>query len=154
MTNFEIMKPSTNLPLGILIQFVAYCNSIREPVVLIVEGKRDIEALEAIGITLINGKILARKGLSLSKLADQIYPVSIIILLLDFDKEGKHMRSDLKKELQKRKGHGLIDPYPRQLLYKFFRAARINEIEEVKQFSSIIPKIEDTFKNTNTYHSK
>ena len=57
------------------------------------------------------------------------------------------MWSGMKAELQKRKGHGIIDPYPRQLLYRFFRAVRINEIEELKQFSSVITGIEDRFNN-------
>ena len=57
------------------------------------------------------------------------------------------MWSGMKAELQKRKGHGVIDPYPRQLLYKFFRAVRINEIEELKQFSQFTTGQEDKFKN-------
>ena len=141
------MKPSTKLPFDILIQFIEYCNSISESVVVVVEGKRDIDAIEAIGIKLVKGKILARKGTTLSRIVDQIYPFQVIILLLDFDKEGRHMWSGMKAELQKRKGHGIIDPYPRQLLYRFFRAVRINEIEELKQFSSVITRIEDRFNN-------
>ena len=141
------MKPSTKLPFDILIQFIEYCNSISESVVVVVEGKRDIDAIEAIGIKLVKGKILARKGTTLSRIVDQIYPFQVIILLLDFDKEGRHMWSGMKAELQKRKGHGIIDPYPRQLLYRFFRAVRINEIEELKQFSSVITGIEDRFNN-------
>jgi len=143
------MKPSAKLPLNILAQFVEYCNSITEPVVIVVEGKRDIEALYSIGIKLHTGKIVARKGLSLMELIEQILSSSVIILLLDFDREGRHMWSRLKKELQDRKGHGFIDPYPRQLLYKFFRAARINEIEEVKQFYHPSMRGEHTFKKEN-----
>ncbi len=141
------MKPSTKVPLDLLLHFIKYCNTITEPVVLVVEGNRDIEALDAIGIKLIQGKILARKGISLTSIADQIYSFQVIILLLDFDKEGRHMWSGMKAELQKRKGHGVIDPYPRQLLYQFFRAVRINEIEELKQFSQFTTGLEDKFKN-------
>ncbi len=129
------MKPSTKVPLDILSQFVAHCNSIPEKTVIIVEGKRDIEALELIGIKLTNGTILAKKGQSVSNLVNLIQRTPVIILLPDFDKEGKHLRGKILKELQKYKGHGLIDPIPRQLLFKFCRATRINEIEELKQFS-------------------
>ncbi|MHA2094206.1 MAG: toprim domain-containing protein [Candidatus Hodarchaeales archaeon] len=116
---------------------------------MLVEGKRDIEALETIGIKLTNGKILARKGLSLINVVDKIHDTSVIILLLDFDKEGKHIRGKILKELQTRKGHGFIDPFPRQLMYKFFRAARINEIEEVKRYSSVSLTLEDKFNNNS-----
>jgi len=102
--------------------------------VIIVEGKRDIQALKGIGIKLVNGKIFARKGYSLNDLIDQVVSTPVIIILVDFDKEGMRLRNTIKHEIQRRKNHGRLDPYPRQLLYKFFRAARINEIEELKQF--------------------
>jgi 5S rRNA maturation endonuclease (ribonuclease M5) len=57
---------------------------------------------------------------------------------MDFDREGRHLRKVLKKELQHFKGHGVIDSFPRQLLYKFFRAARINEVEELLQFGDVL----------------
>lgn len=132
------MKPSASLPLDLLSTFVDYCNSITDSTVIVVEGNRDIEALRSIGLNLTSGKILAKKGLSLAQTVDQIYKFPVIILLLDFDKAGARIRGKLKQEIQKRKGHGLIDSFPRQLLYKFCRAARINEIEEIKQFSDLI----------------
>jgi 5S rRNA maturation endonuclease (ribonuclease M5) len=128
------MKPSPKVPLDLLSQFADYCNSITEQTVIVVEGKRDIEALELIGIELTNGTILAKKGHSLSTFVNLIYQTPVIILLPDFDKEGKILRGKLLKELQKYKGHGFIDSFPRQLLFKFCRATRINEIEELKQF--------------------
>ena len=128
------MKPLTTLPINLITDFVDYCNSIQESTVIIVEGKRDIKALKAIGINLNNGRILARKGLSMNDLVDDVVSTPVIVILVDFDREGKRMRNSIKQEIQRRKGHGLVDSYPRQLLYKFFRAARINEIEELKQF--------------------
>jgi 5S rRNA maturation endonuclease (ribonuclease M5) len=128
------VTPLTTLPLDILTEFVNYCNSIEELSVIIVEGKRDIQALKTIGINLRNGRILAHKGYSMNDLIDEVVSTPVIINLVDFDQEGKRLRSTIKSEIQRRKNHGSIDPYPRQLLYKFFRAARINEIEELKQF--------------------
>ncbi len=128
------MKSLTNLPLNLLREFVDYCNSIQELAVIIVEGKRDIQALKAIGIELVNGRILANKGYSMNDLIDQVISTPVIIILVDFDQEGKRLRNTIKSEIQRRKNHGYLDPFPRQLLYKFFRAARINEIEELKQF--------------------
>ena len=61
----------TILPLYLITDFVDYCNSIQESVVIIVEGKRDIQALKAIGIDLIDGRIFARKGYSLNDLIDE-----------------------------------------------------------------------------------
>ena len=128
------MKSLTKIPLDLLREFVDYCNSIQELTVIIVEGKRDIVALKAIGIELINGRFLAHKGYSMNDLIDQVISTPVIINLVDFDREGKRLRNTIKNEIQRRKNHGFLDPYPRQLLYKFFRAARINEIEELKQF--------------------
>ena len=128
------------IPIDLLGQFIHYCNNLDGSAVIIVEGKRDIEALLAIGIYLDKKTILARKGLPTEDLIDKIISVNTIILLVDFDREGKHLRKVLKNSIQRRKGHGFIDPFPRQLLYKFFRAARINEIEELKQFAHLIPK--------------
>jgi 5S rRNA maturation endonuclease (ribonuclease M5) len=128
------VKPLTILPLYLITDFVDYCNSIQESTIIIVEGKRDILALKAIGIDLIDGRIFARKGYSLNDLIDEIVSTPVIIILVDFDQEGKRLRNAIKHEIQHRKGHGYVDPLPRQLLYKFFRAARINEIEELKQF--------------------
>lgn len=128
------MKPLTILPLELIQDFVYYCNSIQELLVIIVEGKRDIQALIDIGIELVNGRILAHKGYSMNDLIDQVVLTPVIIILVDFDQEGKRLRNTIKHEIQRQKNHGFVDPYPRQLLYKFFRAARINEIEELKQF--------------------
>ena len=78
------MKPLTILPLNLITDFVDYCNSIQELTVIIVEGKRDIQALKAIGIELINGRILAHKGYSMNDLIDQVVSTPVIINLVDF----------------------------------------------------------------------
>jgi 5S rRNA maturation endonuclease (ribonuclease M5) len=131
-----ILLPS--VPIDILIDFIKYINSLRESTVIVVEGRNDIDALRVIGIKLSSGKFLAIKGLSRDDVVDRIYQEPNIILLSDFDREGKRIRHKIRQEIQRRRGHGKIDSYPRQLLYKFFRSARINEIEEIKQFQSEI----------------
>ena len=128
------------IPFELLTQFIDYCNSLEDSVVFIVEGKRDIEALKLIGIVLEERMIIARKGLPIEELVDQISKIKTIILLVDFDREGKHIRKVLKNSIQRRKGHGFIDPFPRRILYKFMSAVRITEIEELKQFIGKNPK--------------
>jgi 5S rRNA maturation endonuclease (ribonuclease M5) len=96
-----------------------------------VEGKRDIETLRKLGIL---NEIVQRGGLSLNELVDRVYQLPIIIILTDFDNKGKSFRGQIKREIQKRKGHGRIDPFPRQLLYKFCRAYKISEIEDLDRF--------------------
>jgi 5S rRNA maturation endonuclease (ribonuclease M5) len=128
------------LPIELLMQFVQYCNSLVNSTVIVVEGKRDIEALSVLGIHLSQNSIIARRGMSTEELVDRIISKKSIVLLLDFDREGKHQRKVIRNSIQRRKGHGSIDPFPRQLLFKFCSAARISEIEELKQFSHLLPK--------------
>ncbi|MFX0174412.1 MAG: toprim domain-containing protein [Candidatus Hodarchaeota archaeon] len=111
-------------------KFIQYCKDLSDAVI-IVEGKRDIETLRRLGIS---NKIIQRGGLSFDKLADRVYQFSTIIILTDFDAKGKRLRSQIKKEIQKRKGHGRIDPLPRQFLYKLCRAYKISEIEDLDRF--------------------
>jgi 5S rRNA maturation endonuclease (ribonuclease M5) len=130
----------TKLPIELLTQFIHYCNSFDDSTVIIVEGKRDIEALSILGVHFSQHSIIARSGLSTEELVDRILSKKTIVLLLDFDREGKHQRKVIRNSIQRRKGHGLIDPFPRQLLFKFCTAARISEIEELKKFSHLLPK--------------
>ena len=128
------------LPIELLIQFINYCKSLDDSTIVVVEGKRDIEALIHLGIHFDQHSILARRGMSTEELVDRISPKKTIVLLLDFDHEGKKQRKVIRNSIQRRKGHGFIDPFPRQLLFKFCRAARITEIEELKQFTHLLPK--------------
>lgn len=114
-----------------LSEFIQYCKELNDGII-IVEGKRDIETLRQLGITI---EIIQRGGFSLNELIDRVYLSSTIIILTDFDNKGKRLRGQIKKEIQKRKGHGRIDPLPRQLLYKFCRANGISEIEDLDRFT-------------------
>ena len=119
-------------PLPLLLKFREYCNELGEDALIIVEGKRDTDALRSLGLT---GKIIEKGQLPLNELVDVVYQAPIIVILTDFDRKGRSLRKFLKKEIQHRKRHGKIDNYARQLLYKFCRAYRINEIEDLDRFS-------------------
>ncbi|MFX0125168.1 MAG: hypothetical protein ACFFAE_16165 [Candidatus Hodarchaeota archaeon] len=116
-----------------LSKFLQYCNDLGENALFIVEGKRDTDTLRLLGLT---GKIIEKGQLPLNKLVDIVYQAPIIVILTDFDRKGKSLRNILKKEIQHRKKHGKIDNYARQLLYKFCRAHRINEIEDLDRFTN------------------
>jgi 5S rRNA maturation endonuclease (ribonuclease M5) len=121
-----LAKPSPNIS-----DFIKYCNSLEDPVVLVVEGKRDSNILHELGIDAI---ILEKSGFSIHELVDQIYHFKTIIILTDFDAEGKRLRRLILNEIQSRKGHGRIDSHARQLLFRFCRAHRVSEIEDLKRF--------------------
>ena len=71
-----------NDPINLLRDFVTYCNSIQDSAILIVEGKRDIEALKIIGINLKDGKFLAHKGYPINDLIDIVYKTPVILTTL------------------------------------------------------------------------
>ncbi|MEM2394062.1 MAG: toprim domain-containing protein, partial [Candidatus Bathyarchaeia archaeon] len=69
---------------------------------IIVEGKKDMEALKALGIT---GRIIAAKtgGKNLLDVISEIEEcgASEVILLLDFDRRGRELTRRLKQRLEK-----------------------------------------------------
>lgn len=69
--------------------------------VIVVEGKRDVEALTRIGVTGQVTVLNHYKGVN--KFVDSHYDVDKkIILLLDMDRTGKYLTSKLLKQLQSR----------------------------------------------------
>jgi 5S rRNA maturation endonuclease (ribonuclease M5) len=69
--------------------------------VIVVEGKRDLEALTRIGVTGQVTVLNHYKGVN--RFVDSHYDVDKkIILLLDMDRTGKHLTSKLLKQLQSR----------------------------------------------------
>jgi len=111
--------------------FIDYCNKLLGNLVFIVEGKRDTKVLRLLGL---NGQIVEKGGLSIYELVDKISLTETIVILTDFDLEGKKLRKQIKNEIQHRKGHGRIDSHARQLLFRFCRSIRVSEIEDLKQF--------------------
>lgn len=110
--------------------WVRYCNQLKNAII-ITEGKRDRKTLRLLGI---KGEILEKGGLSLDELVDIAIRYSVVIILTDFDREGKHLRRVIMKELQRRQRHTKIDTYARQFLYRLCRAHGINEIEDLDRF--------------------
>ncbi len=98
-------------------------------VVCLVEGKHDKEALEHIGI---KGKIVTLQGHSFSEIYDLFfeYNTKTVVLMMDYDKEGKQMTKKLKNLL----GHQLyIDETPRKLLSRI-TMGRIRHIEDLNHY--------------------
>ncbi|MBS7632517.1 toprim domain-containing protein [Candidatus Bathyarchaeota archaeon] len=69
---------------------------------IVVEGKKDIESLQALSV---NGKIISAKtgGKSVLDVVSEIenYGAKEIILLLDFDRRGKQLTKKLIHQLEK-----------------------------------------------------
>jgi 5S rRNA maturation endonuclease (ribonuclease M5) len=117
--------------LTLLSEFINYSNELGSKAVIIVEGKRDTETLRLLGLT---GKIIEKGQRSYQSLVDLVFNAPTIVILTDFDRKGKYLRKVFIKEIQKRKNHGIIDNYARQLLFKLCRAFRITEIEDLDRF--------------------
>ncbi|UCE12241.1 MAG: hypothetical protein JSV04_08540 [Candidatus Heimdallarchaeota archaeon] len=117
--------------------WVRYCNEL-ENAIFITEGKRDRETLRSLGI---KGKILEKGGLSLDELVDIAIRYSVVIILTDFDREGKYLRRSIVKEIQRRKRRIQIDTYARQFLYRLCRAHGITEIEDLDRFVPFTQKL-------------
>ncbi|MFX1284254.1 MAG: toprim domain-containing protein [Promethearchaeota archaeon] len=116
----------------LLTRFIQYCNELGNDALFIVEGKNDTKALRSLGLM---GRIIEKGVLPLNELTDLVFHAPIIVILTDFDRKGKHLRKIIIKEVQHRQKHGKIDNYARQLLYRFCRAYRITEIENLDRFA-------------------
>lgn len=69
---------------------------------IVVEGKRDIEALKVMGVS---GQIISAKahGKPLIEVVSKLesYGVSEVILLLDFDRKGRELTRHLEEQLER-----------------------------------------------------
>ncbi len=118
--------------LDLLQQFLDYAKQVSPEAITIVEGRRDLLALKKLGFL---PSIVVKGGLSNIEIIDSISDYSLIILLTDFDNEGRELFRSLKLEIQQRKGIGKIDNRARHLLYQFCRANGISAIEDLSKFS-------------------
>ena len=107
-----------------------------EDCLLIVEGKKDAKALNTLGITnilAINRRPLIAIVEKVAELRDiQVY--SDIIILTDFDREGRHIAARLSRLLRAHRIH------PNQRLRSRIMNFGFNKIEDIKMDS--IMKIE------------
>lgn len=79
--------------------FVCLLNSKRN-CIIVVEGKRDSEALKKIGVT---GKILEfHRFRGLRRFTEFVSDYKNLILLLDRDRKGKYLTSKIIKQLERR----------------------------------------------------
>ncbi|MBU0898562.1 MAG: toprim domain-containing protein [Nanoarchaeota archaeon] len=106
-------------------KLLAIVNKIKENII-IVEGRNDIKALEAVSLSAKN--IIAINGRSLIKVVEQIAnkKVKEVVILTDFDEKGKELAAELTKLLQAYKIH------PNKRLRKLFTQFGKNAIEDVK----------------------
>jgi len=102
-------------------EFWEECNKMNY--CIIVEGKRDKSVLKKVGFR----NLLAINGKSLKEIAKQIK--GEVVILTDFDKEGKEKARKLKKYLVKL-GIRVND----RLRKKFAESCRIRKIEEFKRY--------------------
>ena len=98
---------------------------------VVVEGKRDAEALRSLGIDaefyFISGSVSSVNQLaeSLSKLGKEV------IVLTDFDKKGRELASRLIRELQSCGVKVKINTEVRKNLMRAFNGIKIGEIEDL-----------------------
>lgn len=99
---------------------------------IIVEGKKDVEALKTLGIT---GRIIAAKagGKSLLDVISEVEEcgASEVILLLDFDRRGRELTRRLKQRLEKTGPRPNIE-YWSQLLQIVWR--EVKDIEGLAKY--------------------
>jgi len=74
----------------------------KEEVPIVVEGLKDVAALRQIGLI---GPIITLVGQSIVSLADKLADFNRLLILFDFDKQGKRLTRKLTEQLQ---GRGLI----------------------------------------------
>ena len=102
--------------------------------VIIVEGKRDAETLESFKIP--KDLILIKSGFSLFDLVDQIKMKGYkkVIILFDFESEGKKLYLSLKQELQMHRDIK-INTRIRKDLYRLARSKGVTEIEDIESIN-------------------
>jgi len=116
--------------------------------IIVVEGKRDELALRNFGIdniVKISGKPLYRSCLDLVKLKRR-YKNKEVIILTDFDREGRKLASRLRLLLQRYKIH------PNSRLRKEIMGLGKNKIEDLKSWTRI--KEDDYYGKIGTHINK
>lgn len=110
---------------------------------IIVEGKKDAEALKALGV---KGPIIAAKtgGKNLLDVISEAEEcgTSEVILLLDFDRRGRELTRRLKQRLEKTGPHPNLE-YWNQLLQLVWR--EVKDIEGLAKYMETLKR-----KTTNT----
>ncbi|MFW9779894.1 MAG: toprim domain-containing protein [Candidatus Heimdallarchaeota archaeon] len=106
--------------------FIRYCRDMQDAII-IVEGTRDRQTLQELGILNL---VVVKGGKSVDEVIDLIDERKRVIILTDFDKEGKRLRREFKRRIQRHKGI-IIDSFARHFLYKVCRERGVTEIENL-----------------------
>lgn len=115
--------------------------------VIVVEGKRDLEALTRIGVTGQVTVLNHYKGVN--KFVDSHYDVDKkIILLLDMDRTGKYLTSKLLKQLQSR-GRNVSLFYKKTLAR--ISNGKIRHIEDLVAYAPLVKGLMGSRKDLYMY---
>ena len=99
--------------------------------VVVVEGRRDREAISSLGFE----RIITIDGKPIFKIPDLIRPKERVLILTDFDKEGKRKAKKLKFLLTKKGVE--VEEQLRKLFSKNFRIRKIEELNSL--FKKVSP---------------
>lgn len=104
---------------------------------IIVEGRKDVEALKALGVS---GKILSAKtgGKSMLDVVSEILETGAreVILMLDFDRRGREWTQKLKQRLEK------AGVTPNLNFWNALQAMIRREVKDVEGLSSYMKTLE------------
>lgn len=103
-----------------LSEFIRHLIDYSRKTIIVVEGKKDKEVLEKIGICNVN-TINDLKKIDLKR-----YEKALI--LTDNDKKGKALYKNIKDHLF---SEGILDDYPTRM--KFFKEFRVYKVEDLKK---------------------
>lgn len=110
-------------------KFIAQINSLKKSVI-IVEGKKDAEALRKIGCL---GRIIEfHKFQNINDFADKVSKYQEVILLFDWDHKGKYLTRRVIKLLERRTKINLTE---KKKLHKITRG-KIKFIEQLVNYES------------------
>ncbi|MDQ3838098.1 MAG: toprim domain-containing protein [Thermoproteota archaeon] len=115
--------------------------------VIVVEGKRDVEALTSIGCTGQVTPLNRFKGIN-NFVDSQCNIDKKIILLLDMDRTGKYLTSKLLKQLQSRGGN--VSLFYKKSLARISNG-KIRHIEDLISYAPLLSGITDARKDLFMY---
>lgn len=109
--------------------------------VVVVEGKRDVDALVSVGF---NGNVVTLNNFKgVNGLVDNLETVSKVILMLDMDRKGKYLTHKILTLLQY-KGRN-VDMFYKKMLAEITRG-KIRHTEEIMIYQKYISDISQIYK--------
>jgi 5S rRNA maturation endonuclease (ribonuclease M5) len=111
----------------------------KEGGVLLVEGKRDLKAMRSIGY---KGRIITTAELRNGVAPKSLTNVGIVIILTDFDREGRHLASRYTRQLRNRGVRSTL--VFRRRLISILTKEQFFHIENLVRFAGMMPDLEGT----------